>query len=298
MIVVELKGGLGNQLFQYALGRSLAHQHKTELVVDRQFLMNRKVTGQNIVYRNFDLDLLSIHPAEATSFISRRYGTSGSLPGRIVKRFLNRLIQSGPLRYVEEQTPFQQDIRIRQAGKNLYLSGYWQSVQYFQAVENELKAELQFAKPIPSFANGLAEDIQQQQSVCVHVRRSDFVTNLRHNIIQRDYYQQAEQMIRQRGIAPIFYVFSDDIDWCRAHLRFDGPTVYVGDEYAGERAGTYLHLMTLCHHFIIPNSTFSWWAAWLSKHADKMVIVPKNWVYDRGTFIKSDELVYPGWIQL
>ena len=298
MIVVELKGGLGNQLFQYALGRSLAHQHKTDLAVDRQFLMNRKVTGQNIVYRNFDLDLLSIHPVEATSFISRRYGTSGSLPGRIVKRFLNRTIQSGPLRYVEEQTPFQQDIRIRQAGKNLYLCGYWQSVQYFQAVENELKAELQFANPVPSFANGLAEDIQEKKSVCVHVRRSDFVTNSRHNIIQTDYYQQAEQMIRQRGIAPIFYVFSDDIDWCRTHLRFDGPTVFVGDEYAGERAGTYLHLMTLCRHFIIPNSTFSWWAAWLSKHVDKVVIVPKNWVYDRGTFIKSDELVYPGWIQL
>ncbi|RCR68360.1 alpha-1,2-fucosyltransferase [Larkinella punicea] len=298
MIAVELKGGLGNQLFQYALGRSLAHQHQTDLVVDRQFLMNRKVTGQNIVYRNFDLDILSIHPVEATSFISRRYGTSGFLPVRIVKRFLNRNIQCGPLRYMEEQTPFQQDIRIGQAGKDVYLNGYWQSVHYFQAVENELEAELRFSKPIPSFANGLAEDIQQKQSVCVHVRRSDFVTNLRHNIIETVYYQQAERMIRAHVTEPAFYVFSDDIDWCRTHLRFNGPTVFVGDEYAGERAATYLHLMTLCHHFIIPNSTFSWWAAWLSKHINKVVIVPKNWVYDRGTFIKSDELVYPGWIQL
>ena len=298
MIVVELMGGLGNQLFQYAIGRSLALKKKTDLFIDTSFLMSRNVTGQRVVFRNYDLDIFNINPPLVALNVSRRYGTSPSFPIRYGKRLLNQWIKTGTLNCVYERIPFQYDSRIGQVDDNTYLSGYWQSVQYFQAVENELKAELRFSKPIPSFANGLAEDIRQKQSVCVHVRRSDFVTNLRHNIVETAYYQQAERIIRAHVTEPTFYVFSDDIDWCRIHLRFDGPTVFIGDEYAGERAGTYLHLMTLCHHFIIPNSTFSWWAAWLSKHVDKLVIVPKNWVYDRGTFIKSDQLVYPGWIQV
>ena len=298
MIVVELKGGLGNQLFQYALGRSLAFQSQTQLFVDTKFLMSRNVTGRNVVYRSFDLDIFTINPAIVDPSISNKYGTSQSLSGRLIKRFFNRYVNVGSLQYINEQTPFQYDHRVSEVLDNIYLSGYWQSIRYFQAVEDQLKLEFRFANSIPSFADELAKELRKTQSVCVHVRRSDFVKNSRHNIIQPDYYQQAERLIRERVTEPVFYVFSDEIAWCRANLRFKGPTVYVGNEWAGERAQTYLQLMTLCHHYIIPNSTFGWWAAWLNTGLNKIVIAPTKWVYDGGVFINSDELIYPDWIRI
>ncbi|GAB3930268.1 alpha-1,2-fucosyltransferase [Larkinella terrae] len=298
MIVVELMGGLGNQLFQYALGRSLAIQNKTDLFVDTGFLMSRNVTGRNIVYRNYDLDIFTLKPPIAKPSVSQRYGTSPSVSIRFIKKSFNRAIKTGPLEYIAEQTPFQYDQRVARASDNVYVSGYWQSIRYFQEIKDQLKLEFRFANPIPAFAAELTEELQKKESVCVHVRRSDFVTNSRHNIIQPDYYERAERIIRERVAKPTYYVFSDDIDWCRTNLRFNATTIYVGNEWAGERAQTYLQLMTFCRHYIIPNSTFGWWAAWLNNGFDKIVIMPQKWVYDRSGFVSSDELAYPEWIRI
>ena len=299
MIVVELVGGLGNQLFQYAIGKNLALKNKTDLVVDTRFLMSRNIQSRNVTYRNYDLDIFTVNPSFVAPSITFRYGTSSSLLLRHAKRVFNKYINIGRLQYVSERTPYQYESRIDKLTDNVYLSGYWQSTWYFRSIEQQLKAELQFADPIPDYASELADEIRRNQSsVCVHVRRSDFVNNRRHDIVQPSYYHQAEQLIRERIMSPTFYVFSDDIEWCRTHIRFSAPTVYVGDEWAGDRAQIHLQLMTLCHHFIIPNSTFGWWAAWLSPSLNKVVIAPKKWAYVNENFISSNELTYPGWLTI
>ncbi|MFD1142147.1 alpha-1,2-fucosyltransferase [Larkinella insperata] len=299
MIVVELMGGLGNQLFQYAAGKSLAYKSKSELYVDARFLMNRNVESRKVTYRNYDLDIFKINPPLAAASASLRYGISASLVFRPVKRLFNRFINAGPLQYVAERRPYQYDVQFGDLTDNVYLSGYWQSTQYFQAIQQQLRAELQFAESIPAYASELAEEIKSNlSSVCVHVRRSDFINNRRHDVVPPVYYQEAEKLILARVNSPTFYVFSDDIEWCRTHIRFCAPTVFVGDEWAGNRAQLHLQLMTFCQHFIIPNSTFGWWAAWLSPGLNKIVVVPKKWAYVHQSFIGSDELIYPGWLTI
>ncbi|RAJ97574.1 glycosyl transferase family 11 [Larkinella arboricola] len=299
MIVVELMGGLGNQLFQYAAGKSLALRNNTELFVDTQFLMSRNVESRHVTYRNYDLDIFTIKPPLISSSVSVRYGNGSSLLIRHIKRWVNRLLKVGHLQYIYERTPYQYDSRVDNLRDNVYLSGYWQSIRYFQCIQQQLREELQFADPIPDYAIGLAKEIRSNPSaVFVHVRRSDFVNNRRHNVVPPVYYQQAERLISERIKTPAFYVFSDDIEWCRTHIRFNAPTVFVGNEWAGNRAQTHLQLMTFCHHFIIPNSTFGWWAAWLNPSVDKVVVAPKKWAYVNQNFISSDELTYPGWLTI
>lgn len=298
MIVVELMGGLGNQLFQYALGKNLALKNRTELFIDTRFLMSRQVESRNVTYRNYDLDIFTVNPPRVSLAISLRYGISSSFVRRQAKRIVNRFGAIGPLTYVHERKPYQYDNRIAELGDNTYISGYWQSIRYLQPVEKQLRTELRFADLIPAPALALAEEIKNENSVCVHVRRSDFVANSRHNIVQPVYYQQAERLLEERVTTPVYYVFSDDIEWCRNNLQFSRPTVFIGKEWAGNRAQTHLQLMTLCRHYIIPNSTFGWWAAWLNPDPNKIVIAPKNWVYADGRFIRSDELIYPDWITI
>ena len=92
------------------------------------------------------------------------------------------------------------------------------------------------------------------------------------------------------------YVFSDDIEWCRANLSFGIPTMFVGDEYAGEKGEGHMYLMSKCKYFIIANSSFSWWGAWLALFKDKIVICPKQWFGDAS--IDTSDLIPESWIRI
>ena len=120
-------------------------------------------------------------------------------------------------------------------------------------------------------------------AVCVHVRRGDYVTNpsanQTHGLCPVSYYRAALGRMCERGVRnPHLFVFSDDIGWCRENLHLATPTTFVGPEHAGEKDSQHFKLMTACRHFIIPNSSFSWWPAWLSTASpEKVVVVPQKW---------------------
>jgi hypothetical protein len=282
MIVVKLQGGLGNQMFQYALGRSLAERNKDKLVFDATFLLDR-TPRKDFIFRNYDLDIFEINPD-----FTRLSQMARIFPVPVFYFFLSRLISKikhllGRQKYVRrEEAGFHPD--ILQARGNMYLDGYWQSEKYFEAIKDLIRIEFSFGKTETAKIKEMAEKIIATESVCLNVRRGDFVNSPRsiktHGFVGIDYYQRGMEIIAFKVTDPHFFVTSDDIEWCVENLKIDYPHTFLTHEYRGGKFKDYLTLMTLCKHFLIPNSSFAWWAAWLSTNPGKIVVAPVQWFND------------------
>jgi hypothetical protein len=295
MIITRLFGGMGNQMFQYALGRVLALKNNTELKLDIRQLTdhgNRPLHPKH-VNRNYDLDLFKIHATIAQqSDIPWKYRVWGSTFFKDATYVITRKLFANP--YKEKYFHFNPS--VLDAPNGSYIEGFWQSYKYFEEYENVIKKDFQVAVDIPELIQKLGEQIQQQTSLCVHVRRGDFVNNSYHSVLQDDYYDQALQKITEKVAIENIYVFSDDIDWCKDNIKFPVETMFVGNEYSGERGIGHFWLMQQCKHFIIPNSTFSWWTAWLADYSNKVVVMPKKWLSNDS--INYQDIIPPGWISL
>ena len=294
MIITKLRGGLGNQMFQYAAARRLAEMNRTTMKMDLSFLLDR-TPRENFVYRDYQLNLFNIQekiadPDEADFFSGRQSGFFQ----KSMARFKTGCLFQKPVHIHEPHFHFYPELLT--APKNAYLDGYWQSEKYFKDIEDIIRAEFTFIKDLDEKCQSLARKIQSVDSLCVHVRRGDFVANPTHGTMSVQYYQVGLKCLVDKISSPHVFVFSDDIPWCKQNLVFEIPTFFVGDDYAGEKFGDYLHLMTLCKYFIIPNSAFGWWAAWLSSYPEKIVIAPKQWFQD----LRHDtrDVIPDGWIRI
>jgi len=278
MIIVKLMGGLGNQMFQYAAARRLAVINRTTLKMDLGFLLDR-TPRENFVYRNYELNLFNIQekiagPDEVALFLGKQSGFFQ----KSITRLKTGCMLGKPVNIHEPHFHFYPELLT--APKNAYLDGYWQSEKYFKDIEAIVRVEFTFRKNFDEKSQKLARRIQSVNSLCVHVRRCDFVANPTHGTMSIQYYQDGLNLLVDKITSLQIFVFSDDIPWCIQNLVFEVPIFFVGDDYAGERFGDYLHLMTLCKYFIIPNSAFGWWAAWLCSFPEKVIIAPKQWFQD------------------
>jgi hypothetical protein len=187
------------------------------------------------------------------------------------------------------------DPRFEALAKSTYLNGYWQSHRYFESVADVIRSELRSpAAPLASNQDWL-DRIRQTNSVCLHVRRGDYLepSLLEYRgVCQPSYYVSAICRIRERVKNPVFFVFSDDLIWCRKNLLTD-DMIFV-DANTCEDAVDELHLMAACRHHIIANSSFSWWAAFLAQHATQVVIAPYPWF----THIAAPDLLPERWMKL
>ena len=274
MITINLTGGLGNQLFQYALGRYLAIKWDAELVIDDTFYKSQP-TG--VTPRRYELDKFATQLRIVTDS-ERRY----------LKRYTNRYLRylqkyiSLPSRYKYVREPLDKLLlEVRDLSGDLFLDGFWQSERYFAGVEDIIRHDL-----IPNFdfsdqEKEVMASMQNTASVSLHVRRGDYVTNpltsAWHGICGLDYYRDAIGVIESRIESPHYFVFSDDMAWATANLQIDKPVTYVShnDETT---AVNDLMLMASCQHHIIANSSFSWWGAWLNPKKEKWVVRPKMWL--------------------
>ncbi|MEO0789174.1 MAG: alpha-1,2-fucosyltransferase, partial [Bacteroidota bacterium] len=142
----------------------------------------------------------------------------------------------------------------------------------------------------------LAGQIKMLNSICLNVRRTDFITDKTLNVTSVNYFKKAADYIAGQVEEPCFFIFSDDIDWCRKNLDLPYLVNIVGHEHKGKKFGNYLQLMSLCKHFIIPNSSFAWWAAWLSQQSEnKIVVTPDPW-FAAGDYNTKD-LIPDDWIR-
>lgn len=289
-IVVQLIGGLGNQMFQYALGRTLALRNGSPLKLDIQPFEKQEL-------RRYSLHRFAILASVLSAEESIQLGIGSGLLGRI-GRLVNRMrgVQSLPL--VRERS-FTFDPSVLERRGRCYLQGYWQSPRYFASMEPTIRGELTVREP-PAGANlAMAEKIKSTLAVSVHVRRGDYAssrsTHHYHGTCGPDYYLAAEADVRRRVGNCTLFVFSDDPNWVTQNLRFESETIVV--RHNGPE-GDYedLRLMTLCQHHIIANSTFSWWGAWLCPNPGKFVVAPRQWFRDPGH--SADDLIPREWIRL
>jgi hypothetical protein len=280
MIGVMLQGGLGNQLFQYACALRLATAHSTRVAINLSLLGNRKV----ITPRRYELGNFEIS--------GRLMTTEEESLCRVWP--LNLLMPGQSTRVVKERTPaFQED--VLRLPCNVCLKGYFQTEKYFLQIEDLIRRELRPKHEHSGWFQSFAEKISAPSSVVVHVRRGDYLTNSTFRPLCKEYFRDSLAYIAERVESPKVFVFSDDLSWCKANIRFPVPTTFVEHDNAA-LPHVDLSLMTLGSHFIISNSSFSWWGAWLAKHKDKIVVAPTRWF--NNTRMPEQDIVPIEWVRL
>ncbi len=248
---------MGNQMFQYAMGKSLSKKYEVKFLMDRQWI-------DNVDWRNYDLDLFNVQESFVQSSIQVVV---------IDEPFSNALLFDEKLYNVFDDESMKH--------KNVYLTGYFQNIGYTDPILDELKKDFTLKKPISSQRSiDLLNEIRNSNSVMLNVRRTDFVTNGFHGTMDVSYYQKAMSIVKEKIEKPKYFIFSDDIEWCKENLSNIENSFIVDHSYKGDRFGEYLELMKNCKHFIIPNSSFAWWSAYLAENKDKIVITPIRWFID------------------
>lgn len=275
-LIVRIKGGLGNQLFCYAAARRLALVNNAELVID-------DVTGfaRDVRYRRcYMLDRFNI-PARKATPVERLEPLERYRRG--VMKLLSRRKPFEERRYVErEGMDFDErllDLKVKGA---MYLDGGWQSEGYFYDVEQTIRDDLRIVPPADVMNQRMAEKIRNSQAVALHVRWFDAPGEISLHNISSAYYQDAIDLMEGKLESPHYFLFSDNP--VEAEKKFslpEGRITYVSHNQGDENAYADLWLMSQCQHFIIANSTFSWWGAWLGKCAEKIVVCPADEI--RGT---------------
>ncbi|MCX6755656.1 MAG: alpha-1,2-fucosyltransferase [Candidatus Nomurabacteria bacterium] len=293
MIIIRIQGGLGNQMFQYALGRALSIKNNVPLGLDLTFLLDRTPIP-NFTFREYQLDSFNIQATiveqKDIPFLYRKYNLGFFM--RYID-YIRRKLLSTP---GKEKKNYYFDPEIMKLGPNAYLEGWWQNPEYFSDILDIIRKDFTLKnEPIEKIKN-LLKEIKENNSLCIHIRRGDYVGNIHHEIVGKDYYSKCIEYIKERTKIDKIYIFSDDIKWCEENLKFEFLVMFVGDEYSGEKDEGHMILMSACKNFIIPNSTFSWWAAYLSPYKDKIVICPKEWIRDEN--INSWDLIPKEWIQI
>jgi hypothetical protein len=286
-VIVRLEGGLGNQLFQYAAGRTIALETGRKLLLDPSAYREDRL-------RSYQLDHFAIaaRPLRAGDVPLLKLRRS-RLRGLVPRRWRYGIVREA----FPARVPVWPEAPVDDAGTP-YLIGYWQSERYFAAVADTIRRELR-VKAAPDGANArLLDEIAACDAVAIHVRRGDYVSNpaatAYHGLCGLEYYAAAIRRLSGKVSQPHFFVFSDDLDWVRENLDTGHPTTWVGDN--ADTPWEDLRLMAACRHFIVANSSFSWWGAWLGAWPGKQVIAPARWF--RADHGGEGEIVPAGWLRM
>ena len=283
MIAVDLFGGMGNQMFQYALGRHLAIKNESSLTL---FHVDVGFSSQ----RPYALGCFKLASKAQIKLDAK------NKKAKIWRKLRNLL---GVEESVVREDSFHFDPKILDLRGNIHLHGYWQSEKYFKDIRPTILEDFTFVRPLNNRNQRIFDEIKKTNSVSVHVRRGDYVinqqTNKFHGICGPDYYKKAVDIIAKRVGNPVFYFFSDDIGWVKKNLKTNYKNVYV-DLNIGEQSFVDMQLMSNCRHNILANSSFSWWGAWLNFNPGKIVVAPKKWFQDPS--MDTKDLIPSGWIKV
>ncbi|MDW8801297.1 alpha-1,2-fucosyltransferase [Clostridium sp. A1-XYC3] len=269
MIIVPVGGGLGNQFFQYALGRRLAIVNKAD--VKFQIPVYKQNYYRNYCLKYFNTieniaDEKEIEEMKKRCYISEKY--------------------------------FHFNKEILNLQGDAYLQGYWQSEKYFKDIEEVIRQELTL-KNKSSLPNvEMATKIQNCNSISLHIRRGDYLwvpNSIIKELYSLEYYHNAANIVASSIDEPQFFIFSDDMEWVKQNLKLKYKMTFV-DINDNDKNYEDLNLMSLCKHHIIANSTFSWWGAWLGKNNSKIVIAPRNWFNNKD--MNTSDLIPESWIRI
>jgi hypothetical protein len=291
MVIVKITGGLGNQLFQFAFGVAIEENLGFPVKYDLQEYSRSS-------YRKFDLDKfvgdISIASKEE---IALKYNVFQKIKFLIFKTLGFPFGLKGLKYYLESNCRF--DEKVFSIDNDTYLSGYWQNEKYFNNHRLKILDRIKISDSHSAENMTYLKQIRLSNSVSIHVRRGDYISNSKANSIYAtcdlEYYEKAIQQLSNQFEDLTFFVFSDDMEWVTTHFSKFERMIFV-NKNLGDAAFEDLKLMSNCKHNIIANSTFSWWAAWLNKHPDKVVVAPMNWLNNNADF--NIEIVPNSWIKL
>ena len=297
MIVMRIIGGLGNQMFQYALGRRLSLEREEPLRLDTTGFATYELHA-------LALDHLAIQAEPATPEEVRQLTEvpprfpENVIPRRWLPRALRRSRRLAPTHLVERQG-FHFDPDVLAHPSPLYLDGYWQSERWFAPVADQIRTDFQVPTPLAGRDREVADAIDEGLAVSLHVRRGDYAadakTRATHGLCPISYYEKALAHLDEALGTYRVFVFSDDPAWVAEHLPLPEDRVLVDHNDASTNYED-LRLMSRCHHHIIANSSFSWWGAWLNPREDKIVVAPRQWLGDPD--VATPDVCPASWVRL
>ena len=276
---IKLNGGLGNQLFQYSLGLYLSKIKKKIIKYDKSYF-TKKIDAPVIrIDRVFNIKLDEIKKNQLNfkiKFITSRFII-------YLFNYINPKILENIGIFIEKNKMY--DERILEAEKFFYFSGYFQSEKYFLEIKNKILNKIKLKKKLNESNLILLKKIKKTCSVAVHIRKSDYINNPKfkeiYDVCGQKYYSKAIQIIKKKLNKPFFYIFSDDVEWVKKNIKFK-KNMFLVELNNKENNHVYdFELMKNCKHFIISNSSFSWWSCWLGSTKNSIVISPKKWFRDK-----------------
>ena len=273
MIIVQLLGGLGNQLFQYAMAKSLALEKKQQFSIDISSFKYYKL-------HHYALDHFNIEKKVYKK------------PNRYVKKMIGFFKKT--TYYKEKDFYFNASIfDINES--NIYLEGYFQSEKYFVKYEKEIRKDFEIISPLKKQTQEILQYIEKVNAVSLHIRRGDYLQHKIHNTNKTDYYKTAMVVMESKVDNPVYFIFSDDMPWAKENFKTNCETIFVDCNDALTNFED-LKLMSACKHNIIANSSFSWWGAWLNTNKQKIVIAPQLWYNDNT--INTNDVIPESWIKI
>lgn len=272
-----LQGGLGNQMFQYAIARALSEHYQSSFLLDRSWFDLPQI---ETTPRPYQLEFLKIQEVgQNTVGFPKR-------PKRL-KRLLQQFLSFGPIVYYQGNA-FEYDAELLNLDglgqRDLFLFGYWQAFPYLEPIKMILQQEFKTQQPISAHYQSYLKQIGSSESVMLHIRRGDYVNSPSaakfHGALTLSYYQQAiEELLLNKPNAH-FFIFSDDLPWAKEALPKDLQITFVENALQADAAAQELQLMYACKHHIIANSSLSWWGAWLKQDCGGFVFAPNRWISD------------------
>lgn len=273
MVIISIKGGLGNQLFQYAAGYALSKRLEQDFAIDNTFFPHQTLRGYKLGSLCIDAEVFYKEETIDLHIMKNRYVQA-------LRRKLHRTIghcRNNTTYLLETRSTIISEF-FQDFSGNVYVDGYFQSERYFKEYRVDiLRQFIPAYKPEQEYMDVL-EQIQSCNAVAVHVRRGDFLKaqndrNPNHYLLGEQYYCNSLNYMQQQLDKPVFFWFSDDIDWVKQNFGEKENFHFVSLKTKHGDIDEMM-LMKNCHHIIAANSTFSWWASWMNEHEDAIHVCP------------------------
>jgi hypothetical protein len=287
LIVIKLQGGLGNQMFQYAI----ALNYSNTVYLDFCFLETNNISNNQFTKRDFELSIFpNLVYKKFTKFHSKI-----AFSNNIIYRILRKLFFI-KFKYVKQ---IENEFVTIEKSKHMYIDGFFQSEKYFILKSKEIIDVFHFPELDKKNNEVKKKILQQTNSVCLHIRRGDYLkpdVKKYHGILPKDYYTNAVNLITEKHLDAHFFVFSDDENYAKEQYgHLINFTIIQGNS---KNSWKDMALMSVCKHHIIANSSFSWWGAWLSTTRNSIKIVPKKWFNSEVATFDIDIIKPLDWIKM
>jgi len=296
MVRLRIFGGLGNQMFQYAYGRSLACRHNTGLLLDYYDQINRTdFDGENLI------KITEVFDLSVKLYIGK---TRKDLINKYNLKYIDQLISKACLKLncVVSENENNHPLSKIESCKNIYITGYWQGEQYFADIKDIIRNDFRFKVEKDASSLDIYKQIVETNSVSLHIRGKDYLSRTFYNRCTVEYYLEAIRLISKANSGLKFFIFTDDMDNLRNSYSPLLEFCKVVDYRTGlNRDVVDLLLMSKCRHNVIANSSFSWWGAWLNANPHKIIVSPKKWLNEEwaGNPHYSDESRVPAeWLKI